>query len=86
VLTDSERQTLDPLERPPKSAQSLVLRSRIVLVCADPGTDVVIAKRLGLDRNTVGQGRNRFLALPLDGLHHEPRPGTPAPLPTRSSA
>jgi transposase len=77
VLTDDERETLERWARRPKSAQALALRCRIVLACADGGTNVAIAKKLGVNRDTVGKWRRRFLEARLDGLHDEPRPGAP---------
>jgi transposase len=38
---------------------------------------IEVAERLGLDPHTVGKWRRRFLADRLEGLHDEPRPGTP---------
>jgi transposase len=77
VLTDDERETLERWARRPKSAQALALRCRIVLACAQGGTDVAVAQRLGISRVTVGKWRRRFIAGRLDGLHDEPRPGAP---------
>jgi transposase len=77
VLNDDERETLERWARRPKSAQALALRCRIVLACAEGGHVYEVAKRLGLDEHTVGKWRRRFLADRLDGLHDEPRPGTP---------
>ena len=77
VLSDDERETLERWARRPKSAQALALRCRIVLACADGGTNTEIAQRLGVDRNTVGKWRRRFLGHRLDGLWDEPRPGAP---------
>jgi transposase len=77
VLTDDERVALERWARRPKSAQALALRCRIVLACADGGTNVAIAQRLGIDRGTVGKWRQRFVVHRLDGLHDEPRPGAP---------
>jgi len=77
VLSDDERETLERWARRPKSAQALALRCRIVLACADGGHVREVAERLGLDPHTVGKWRRRFLADRLEGLHDEPRPGTP---------
>jgi len=77
VLSDDERETLERWARRPKSAQALAMRCRIVLACADGGHVYEVAERLGLDEHTVGKWRRRFLADRLDGLHDEPRPGTP---------
>ena len=76
-LTVDERETLERWARRPKSAQALALRCRIVLACADGGTNVEVAKRLKVARGTVGKWRQRFVEDRLDGLHDEPRPGAP---------
>ncbi|MGZ4683056.1 MAG: IS630 family transposase [Acidimicrobiales bacterium] len=77
VLTDDERETLERWARRHTSAQSLALRCRIVLACAEDLENTVVAERLGVSRSTVGKWRARFLAHRLDGLHDEPRPGGP---------
>jgi len=76
-LSDDERATLERWERRRTSAQALALRCRIVLACAAGGNDIEVAARLGIDRNTVGKWRRRFIERRLDGLHDEPRPGKP---------
>ena len=76
-LTADERETLERWARRPNSAQALALRCRIVLACADGGTNMSVAERLNVTRHTVGKWRNRFVEDRLDGLHDEPRPGAP---------
>jgi len=76
-LTADERETLERWARRPKTAQALALRCRIVLACADGGSNIEIADRLGVNRLTVGKWRARFVTDRLDGLHDEPRPGAP---------
>ena len=77
VLSDDEREALERWARRPKSAQALALRCRIVLACAEGGHNTEVADRLGVDPDTVGKWRRRFLAGRLEGLHDEPRPGAP---------
>ena len=77
VLTDEERDTLERWARRPSSAQALALRCRIVLACAEGGSNTEVAERLGLNRSTVTKWRARFVERRLDGLHDEPRPGAP---------
>ena len=77
VLTDDERAQLEAWGRRPKSAQALALRSRIVLAAADGLGNTAIAGRLGIAVSSARKWRSRFLALRLDGLTDEPRPGRP---------
>jgi transposase len=76
-LSEAERSELVSLANRRKTAQALALRARIVLACAEGGQNKVIAARLGLDRQTVGKWRRRFLEHRLEGLRDEPRSGTP---------
>ncbi|NGO73935.1 IS630 family transposase [Streptomyces boncukensis] len=59
------------------SAQSLALRSRIVLECAEGHATAEVARRLRVTTDTVRTWRRRFLERRLDGLCDEPRPGVP---------
>jgi len=77
VLTGDERRILENWVKRRSTAQGLALRARIVLACAEGGSNVAVAARLGVARHTVGKWRARFLRERLDGLHDEPRPGVP---------
>ncbi len=77
VLSDEEREVLERWAQRPKSAQSLALRCRVVLACAEGATNAGVAERLGITVTTVRKWRGRFAKHRLDGLHDEPRPGAP---------
>ena len=57
VLSEDERQTLEGWTRRRNSAQALALRSRIVLACAQGGSNTAVAEQLGIRRATVGTWR-----------------------------
>jgi transposase len=77
VLTGEERRTLENGVRRRATAQGLAVRARIVLACAEGGSNLAVAARLGVNRHTVGKWRARFLRGRLEGLPDEPRPGVP---------
>ena len=77
VLSDEERLILDGWTRRRTTAQGLAMRARVVLACAEGGSNTEVADRLQLSRNTVAMWRARFVRGRLDGLCDEPRPGRP---------
>ncbi len=77
VLSDAERAELTRWTQRAKTAQFLALRARIVLWCAEGGTNKEISAGLGIAHNTVNRWRSRFVQLRLERLTDEPRPGRP---------
>jgi transposase len=67
--------TLERWARRHNSAQSLALRCRIVLACAEGRTQGEVAAELGCHPVTVSKWAHRFAVDRLDGLVDAPRPG-----------
>jgi transposase len=87
TLTADERQGLETLVRRHTTAQQVALRARIMLAAAEGLTNAQMARRLGIDVDTVRLWRQRWLGfqavslqdLPLEErLTDAPRPGRAA--------
>lgn len=76
-LSIGERETLTRWARRHTTAQSMSLRARIVLACADGFTNDQIAGKLGCSPATVSKWRRRFVKGRIKGLADAPRSGTP---------
>lgn len=76
TVTAEQRSELETWSRRPKTAQALAMRSRIILLAAQGGSNKSIALKLSTTPHTVGKWRKRFASLGNDGLLDEPRPGT----------
>lgn len=81
TLTTTERKVLERWSRASATPQSLALRARIVLACAQPLSNRAVAERLGIHSQTVGKWRRRFLKQRLAGLEDAARPGRPREIP-----
>ncbi len=78
TLTGNERRQLQSWARRHTTAQNLVMRAKIILLCEDPTlTGKEIAGTVGCSAATVSKWRKRFASDRLDGLVDEPRPGAP---------
>ena len=87
ALGEAERQELERLARGHTTGQQVALRARIILGVGDGLSNSEVARRLGVDVETVRLWRGRWLALggvPLpdlgvaERLADAPRPGVPA--------
>jgi hypothetical protein len=87
VLSERGRAELERLVRAYTTAQQVALRARIVLLCGDGWNNLQIARELGVDDETPGQWRRRWLQfqdVPLEEvsvarrLADAPKPGAPA--------
>ena len=80
VLAGGERDALEALVRKRTASQSLALRARIVLACAEQSgvTPLTrVAERTGVSREMVRKWRVRFMSDRMEGLADAPRPGAP---------
>lgn len=77
TLSEGERQSLESMVRRSRSAPQVARRARIILKCASGLDNRTVASKLRVTPQMVGKWRSRFVTERLEGLHDEPRPGTP---------
>lgn len=73
-VTTAEREALQRYARGRTVSQSLVMRSRIVLMCAEGMINGQVAAALSVTPQTVGKWRSRFIVHRVEGLADVPRP------------
>lgn len=79
-LKVEDRKALESLLRPPKTAQSLVSRAKVILFTADGKTADEVSVTLGATTRSVNRWRKSFKNHGLEGLHDRPRSGQPKKL------
>jgi len=62
---------------PPRGSQSVALRCRIVIACADGYTDRYVAQHYKVSEARVAKWRRRYVARGPEGLFDKPRSGVP---------
>ena len=86
MLSELERTELERLIRAYSTGQQVALRARIVLLAGDGWNNLQIARELGVDDETPGKWRRRWLEfaeVPLEDLRvakrlaDAPKPGAP---------
>lgn len=77
TLSTEERTRLESLAHRSRSHSLLARRARVILTCAEGLDNKAAAKKLRCSPGMVGKWRSRFLKTRVEGLHDEPRPGSP---------
>lgn len=75
VLSRSERAELERISRKYTSLYRDVIRSKVILLCAQSIQNKEIGERLDLPRQIVSKWRKRFFHERLDGLRDQARRG-----------
>jgi transposase len=74
-LTEHQRADLQRFTLRLKTSQALARRCRVILGSVDGASDIEVATKEGISRQTVGKWKRRFRERGVDGLLDEPRPG-----------
>jgi transposase len=76
VLTAKEREDLERWARGRTVSHQLVVRAKIILLCADGNRTKDVAEQTGVRQETVSRWRKRFVEQRTEGLSDLPRPNT----------
>jgi transposase len=76
-LGEQDKKELESMLRKRSLDQSIALRAKIVLLCAQSLPDSRVAKEAGVTSFTVGKWRRRFIEYGIEGLFDAPRSGAP---------
>lgn len=77
VLDSVQREQLEGFASSRSLGHSLVVRAKIVLMAADGMNNAAIGRLVGLNGDTVGKWRVRYLEAGIEGLYDEVRSGRP---------
>jgi putative transposase len=77
VLDDAQRKELEVFAQARTLGHSLVVRAQIILEASLGQTNAAIARKVGLNEDTVGKWRKRYLEAGIEGLYDEARSGRP---------
>ena len=77
AVSDEDREVLVRLSKRPTAPHGIATRARIVLLSGDGLSNVEVAKRVGVNQETVRKWRERYRNGGVDALSDEPRPGVP---------
>src|SRR5262249_61862099 len=84
-LSDTQRELLERVARARTSSVRFAARAKMILMAADGLTDQLIAKELGVTRQTIARWRGRFVLLGVAGIEKEaPRPGRKPKVPRQT--
>lgn len=77
VIDTRQREQLEGFARSRSLRHSLVVRAQLVLLSAEGLSNASIGRKLGLNGDTVGKWRKRYIEAGIDGLYDELRSGRP---------
>jgi len=77
VLDEVKRGQLEVFAQSRSLGHSLVVRAQIILEAALGQTNAAIARKVGMNEDTVGKWRVRYLEAGIEGLYDEVRVGRP---------